>query len=240
MGGGDEWTCSQAAASLLGMTQILHDQGFTSSRLMRDQLPNVLARCKPCQSGKPCTGWRISLRNKSAVRFLPLPYQGKTLSVTVEGSFNSERTKPGDVELRPMKTSKVAIVVEEAGQRIARSHVDLAEPTQHGPVWHLQVGGLSSADHARPIYEWLDVPRWSTPPFDWVLATEMALFNFAFDRWRKLKKMAQWKDIVKRSENLLLRHYTVQLQEYWSKRNSYDSWLSAQCNRTGGWNPRPQ
>lgn len=236
-----EWTCQVAASSLIAVSRILYTNGLTAYRLGEDQLASSLTRCIHCDSGKvkACTGWRLSLRRPHAIQLVPILYKQGTFLISIEGQFSAQRSAPGDTISKPLASGTASIFIEERGRRVARSHADLAQQNQHGTVWHLQLGGLSGADQQRPPHEWVDVPRWPSQPFDWVLATEVALFNFAFEKWCELKTTPAWKEVVKKSEDLVLNSYHERFNEYWTTRGSHDSWLAAQCNRTSDWNPRP-
>ncbi len=121
----------------------------------------------------------------------------------------------------------------------ARHHLDLANLDQPGPVWHLQLGGLAAGVQRHKELEWLDVPRWPALPMDMILVLELAIYNFRNSDWLELRKTNPWRDIVKRSEQLMHRRYLERLKEYWDRQEAGDSWLAYQCNQTSDWNLRP-
>lgn len=137
-------------------------------------------------------------------------------------------------------TLAIELLEVRTGRAITRQHLDLANNgssnlPQHGPVWHLQLGG-ANVDLGLGR---LDVPRWPSAPLDFMLLVDLVLFTFWFDIWKSLSHQANWRRWVKRSEALVLGHYHDWMNSYWTYPERYPSWLAAQCNQTSGWNPRP-
>ena len=74
---------------------------------------------------------------------------------------------------------------------------------------------------------------------DLILLLELAIYSFHHDSWAKLSATNPWRNIVKRSERLMLTHFRSRLDEYFQIGDAANSWLAHQCNRSG-WDPRPQ
>lgn len=146
-----------------------------------------------------------------------------------------------DWQLAPAGKATYAIELRKAVDDVlcARQHLDLANPDQHGSVWHLQLGGLATGGLRHKELEWLDVPRWPALPMDMILVLELVIYNFHNEDWLELRRMNPWRRIVKNSELLMHRCYFERFREYCNRREADDSWLAYQCNRTSSWKPRP-
>lgn len=93
------------------------------------------------------------------------------------------------------------------GRVMLRFHFDRASPGQHGPKYHLQVGGRAQPEECCWLHEGISVPRLAYPPIDLVLACEMIAADFFPDEYRHIRSDDVWKDVVKASQAYLLRHY---------------------------------
>src|SRR5258706_7476804 len=111
-----------------------------------------------------------------------------------------------------MCACNVAIEMYEPGTDVllARQHLDLANTSQAGPVWHLQFGG-KPAQGEKPEIMWLKVPRWPVAPTDFILIVEFVLFSFFANVWRSIAASTPWRDHVKAAERLVLTHYWERL-----------------------------
>lgn len=204
--------------------------------------------CGNCRGGntnpRACRGWFFSFRGLNALRFEPSEVKGRAVRVAIEGLYDFRHSMHGrswtDWTKSPIKQTSSVLVVEDVrnDRLLTRQHLDLAEPAQAGPVWHLQLGGLPS-EGQRPEHEWLDEPRWPSRPLDFTLTVELAVYGFFWEAWNQLKVTNPWKLWVHRSEELILSHYHERITDYWNRRTDLDSWLAAQCNRSSDWDPRP-
>ena len=232
-------TCLEAEENLVRILSELLSQGIIKTP-HRDRVKRAFKKCLSCRKNRnKCVGWRLSLRDATAIEFRDFQIRKRRVFARLEGVFSTERSKPPRGvdcwQLQPCGASSCAIEVLELANRrpVARHHHDLANPGQNGPVWHLQLGGAPVNDHR------LDVPRWPIAPMDPVLVIELAVYSFFNDTWKELRSSNPWRRIIKRSEDLLLPHYHTRLQEYRAQEDRADSWLAYQCNLTGAWKPRP-
>ena len=204
-----------------------------------DMVTRAFRKCSSCRSRRSrCLGWRLQLRDATAIEFRDFEIDGRHVFARIQCDFSTTRADGGrhlhDWQPQPCSASTCAIeIFELTNGLVGRHHHDLANPRQPGPVWHLQLGGAGD-DH-----RWLDVPRWPTVPMDPVLVIELAVYSFFNDTWNDLSSSNPWRRIIKNSEILLLPHYHMRLQEYMNQEGRADSWLAYQCNRRGGWDPRP-
>ena len=211
--------------------------------LLKTPYQGMIARgfrkCQSCRKSrkkrKKCLGWHLQLRDATAIEFRDCKVDDRRVFARVRGVFSTKRSDPDTWQVHPYRTSSCAIEVREFPTRelIERHHHDLANSSQPGPLWHLQLGGSPAKDR------WLDIPRWPIAPMDPVLVIELAVYSFFNDAWNQLRSTNPWRDIIKRSEKLLLPHYRDRLHEYLTQGTGVDSWLAHQCNLTSGWDPRP-
>jgi hypothetical protein len=222
-------------------------EGLIAYWISRGNVDMVLTKCGSCQRGgttvRLCQGWLISFKERSALLFQPVEVHGHSVRVTVEGRYDfrhSVRRRPWpDWTSAPMAWCSSVILIEDPVKDciLTRQHLDLANPGQAGPVWHLQLGGLPSG-RERPEHEWLDVSRWPSYPLDFALTTELVVYSFFWEAWSRLKIRNPWRLWIHRSEQLVVSHYHKRLSEYWDRPTNQDSWLAMQCNQSG-WDPRP-
>jgi hypothetical protein len=202
----------------------------------------ILSPCQPCGSNNPsprkCMGWELRFRGHEAMILVPSSPRGTPLQLTLEGQFvtTSTRKRHRTWTSEPFSECSASISLKDvsSGTLLTRQHVDLANPTQPGPAWHVQLGGVGSGTPRH-----LEVLRWPSPPTDLILLVELALFLLHNDAWRTVKDAATWSSFVRASEELTLTHYRSALESHWSTRHRSSSWLASQCNQTGSLRPRP-
>lgn len=230
------------------VAQELVRQGVIASWVVADTPSRVVTRCHACRSNSPnprkCTGWRIRFgRPATTLRFVPVAIDTHTVDLRLECDLDfSSKTlsKPRDWCAAPLANCTVAIEVYEAGtdDLIVRHHLDLANPGQAGPAWHLQLGG-KPAQGKKPDTMWLKVPRWPSSPTDFILIVEFVLFSFYPEAWKRVSGTNPWREHVKTAERLVLTHYMRRLDTYMNTTSTANSWLAAQANNASDWNPRP-
>jgi hypothetical protein len=245
-------SCKQAEDDLVGALNALRQKRLIKSPLSDEQARKAISKCKPCSGERPnprkCCGWTVKFSGLTAVEIAPFTLKGRTLNAKITGQLNFEQSiAPRDIEAwqaSPASRASCAIEIWDATGResapYSRHHIDLANHNQEGPVWHLQLGGLSSEKNVSKDFEWLDVPRWPSAPMDLILVLELSIYSFHHSAWNQLRVSNPWREIVKRSELLMLDQFRKRLNEYCSQREVSPSWLSFQCNRTSRWNPRPR
>ena len=232
-------TCREAESDLVRVLEELRSRNILETPY-RDMVKGAFERCPSCRKSRNgCLGWYLRLKGAAAVEFRHFQVRGNWLFVRLQGVFSTRRPKAArrlDAwQPQPCGVSSCAIEVCEvgSGKLVARHHHDLANVGQIGPVWHLQMGGAPAKDHR------MDVPRWPVAPMDPVLVIELAVYSFFNETWKELSSINPWRNIIKRSEQLLLPHYRDRLNEYLTQGTGIDSWLAHQCNYMSGWDPRP-
>lgn len=203
----------------------------------------ALRPCESCRSrgkaarARNCRGWEISFARDQALLFRPSTVRGHTVLVQLEAKFDCRKPagKPLFYLERPAGGCSASLTLYGADYNLlSRQHIDLAQPGQPGPLWHLQLGGVGSSDDA----EWrksVGLVRWPVMPMDVVLAIECIIYLFFNETWLEVSQSAPWREKIRQSEDAVLDHYVAGLQDYWQSRNGdrYASWLGAQCNVVG-------
>ncbi len=238
-------TCVSARGSVLALSDLLRRHELASWRMASDTIDDCFSPCKQCsgkkgKSWKKCTGWKFDFRDRYALNFTQAEVHGRFYNVSITARHDCSRKQGESWENYPMAACNPAVEVWDMNDElVTRQHVDLADPGQPGPVWHLQLGGLPSKRQTKPEYEHLDVPRWPCIPLDFVMVTEIVLQSFFPKQWRDLSELPEWLDLVAKSERHMLKSYVDWLLRYWDQQSSRNTWLREQCNQTGSWNPRP-
>ena len=93
------------------------------------------------------------------------------------------------------------------GRVMLRIHFDLANTSQPGPKYHLQVGGRQHCGELHWFPEALSVPRMIHMPMDLVLASELVAATFYPDEYRDLRREDLWSAARKVSQQHLLHGY---------------------------------
>jgi len=231
------WSCEWAADAVEFVRSELSRRGL----IFPWSVPPV-QKCIGCKKKrKYCKGWVVDMNPPNSLQFVPVEVRGKTLRVSLSGFFDFRRDVAPKTEAEwfenPARALSVALSVEgEDEGLLTRQHVDLANRGQHGPVWHFQLGGVPGRAAAGGVR--LDLPRWPAWPTDFLLAVEAVLFNFFWEKWTELRSGGTWPELVRQAEDLLWPHYHLRYQDYSAQRERIDSWLAAQCNQSGSWNPR--
>lgn len=239
------WSCLAAAECAVFVNETLRSQGLVDAWIYPESAGRVLTRCEPCNSRHPnprrCLGWALNLREKP-LEFLPRKLGDLTVQVVCSGFFDFRRLRAArdtQMEAAPFRECSASVTIQSlTSADLSRTHLDLANREQYGPVWHLQLGG-GRGTLARPYEKEVEALRWPAAPMDFLLFVEVVLFNFYWSSWRELSDTAVWQEWIRRSEDLSLTHYWDHSASYRDRRSSYPSWLAAQCNRTSAWDPRP-
>lgn len=99
------------------------------------------------------------------------------------------------------------------GRRVMlRCHFDLANPSQDGPKFHVQIGGKAPiTTRGEEELGWfpkeIDLPRICHQPMDLVLVTQLVVANFFSDKYRPIFHDPNIKGILKTSEESVLTDY---------------------------------
>ena len=243
----DKWNCHWIRECVKHTSSELRELGVLQSWYI-PEAQGVIKACQPCRknngkvSNRKCRGWCLKIWDKTAIVFSPVEIKGSPIRVTLEGTFSTVRPSnwKGDWKCSPMAECTVAIKIynSESDQLLCRQHLDMANPDQPGPMWHLQLGGIGSSNRRDELRS-VATLRWPTIPMDFMLAVELCLYLFHFKAWDKVKKSSPWRGFIKDTEELVISHYADLLTKYRNQCGLESSWLAAQCNQQGLLNPRP-
>jgi hypothetical protein len=202
------------------MFDVLQDVGVLQSNVHVGWLKAMVSECRACskQLTRSCQGWRVVVDPARPIQFSTAEYRGHFVRVDLSVASSFERAKPGreaEWEAAPVAASTVALTVfvDGADDPAERHHLDFAEASQPGPLWHLQTGG-NPPGQSKFETSWLKIPRWPIAPADIVLACEVVLMNFFESDWNELRGDGLWTNLVQRSEDLLLSGYQRHLASY--------------------------
>lgn len=246
------YTCARAQKSLVGVVRILKDVDILQAVPDDELLEQCVKRCDPCRKrgkAKHCRGWRTVVE-RGSLSFGPLTHKGgRQIRIEISANCDYRRPAPGRQDAwdrLPLASSVVTLEIfeVETEELLERHHLDLANagsPGQPGPVWHLQMGG-NPADSVDPTETgWLDLPRWPTPPMDLTLAIEFLTYSFFPEKWEKLNERSEWFQLVVGAEQLVVSHFAEHMTNHFRRkaRDRDCTWLTAQDNRSGAFDPRP-
>jgi len=99
---------------------------------------------------------------------------------------------------------------DSGGKRVMlRFHFDRRAPNvEHPePLYHLQVGGITSDNENCWLPKKVDVPRFLYPPMDIILLFELVLINFFHKDYEKIREKPEWIKLVRKSQEFFQRPY---------------------------------
>lgn len=242
------YTCERARQQMLRVVDGLKQARVINRPPSVEQIHRMTRGCEPCTTGaKPgeCLGWRIVVPPEEPIVLGPFADKGTAVKLRLSCDVSYARSAaqgPDDWRLYPVSEANVGVEVWDKHESVAltRHHVDLGNPRQHGPVWHLQAGGRGFGDIR------LDMPRWVTMPLDLVLTIDLMVYNYNHGAWRGLQKNGTYRGAVLVSEELLQSAWIQKVRE-WTAKPAIDrsvTLLRALDNETLQgweplWNPRP-
>lgn len=246
------YTCARAQKDLVDLVGILKDEDILQTAPDDDYLRQCVVPCAPCRKkgkSKRCCGWSTVIE-RGVFSFGPLTHSaGKQIRLELYASCDYRRSQPGRQpawDETPLVASGVALEIlsVERDELLERHHLDLANagpPAQAGPVWHLQVGGRPAGPVAATPTSWLDLPRWPIAPMDLTLAIEFVAYSFFPEKWEQLNERGDWLRLMKGAEQLVVSHFATLMEAHFLRdADSRDrTWLAAQDNGSGAYNPRP-
>jgi hypothetical protein len=235
----EPWTCETAASSVKAVLDHLRSRRVVQQAPHPDVIDRLTERCGPCTAGRGnernCEGWKFGLRDSNAL-VLNLLLLQRPVTVTVDGYVDRRHPRGRQAhEAVPNEGSwSVTVVSAESRDVLFRQHLDVANPGQHGPVSHLQLGGQI---HGVERSEWsrIEQPRWPVVPMDLTLISELLLYSFAHGIWLDIRHQQTWVQWMQRSESLCWSLWFQRHESYWFQRNSGETWLSTQCNQASPW-----
>lgn len=188
----------KALAKTLLINQIV-DQSTYSNLVMSADTLRGNSRC-----------WRYIVHPSKPLLFLPISnhYTGKTVcpSIYAHVEVDEARLKLKNPPFNNL-VATLEVKVLETGIIAFRSHFDLANRNQKtglfqsGPLFHLQYGGHSPGSDRADEFN-LKEPRLMYPPIDLILASEIVLANFYFDKWVVIREQPAWKELISLSQQL--------------------------------------
>lgn len=175
---------------------------------------------------KPVHDWGYAILNPS-LRFKIATYKGYQLrpDIICNLRWQEEGTLPSIQELvlrvwsadehlmyREQYDSEHIGELVTAGNGLServmlRCHFDLANPSQSGPKYHLQIGGNPRAGEHGWYPKELDLPRLPHHPLDLILLCQLVVANFFPDEYKDIRKNASWHWAVTTVERYLLVEY---------------------------------
>ncbi len=107
----------------------------------------------------------------------------------------------------PFSNLDVAIAITNAmGEPLCRWHLDRANGGQHGPLFHLQMGGHVPGFRDRDLP--VAVPRWCHPPMELGLLCEVISANFFASKWmRSVRDDPAWCKAIRSLQKLCYTDY---------------------------------
>ena len=118
-------------------------------------------------------------------------------------------------------------VDRNTGRVMLRIHFDLANESQPGPRYHVQVGGRQHPAELHWFPETISVPRMLHMPVDLVLARELVAANFYPNEYKSIRREPSWRGSRRVSQEHLLHRY---FDEAMAAVNDNDSVLEALWN----------
>lgn len=243
------YCCSWATKEL----RTLHDTLWRHELLANQPYPDMVAQtiqlCSSCERGgraRRCRGWLLTIAPTTPLVFKAAKVRGRLVRPELQVLADFRRTTSETGVLwkdRPVGRLNVTVEMYSVNdeQLLARHHADLSDPMQDGPVWHLQFGGNPSGEERLPD-SWLSVPRWPAAPGEAVLACDLIAYSFHYPRWLELQTDGGWVRLVQRAEDLMMTQYLERLKAHFSAQahDRQSTWLAAQDNKGGAWDPRPR
>ncbi len=105
--------------------------------------------------------------------------------------------------------------IAASGRRVVcRFHLDLANPGQLGPRFHLQIGGNTLADEFYWHPKTLDVPRFCHHPLNLLLTCEFILKTFYPEHYDQVADDPTWAAAVKVAQKSYLAPYFERLHNF--------------------------
>ncbi len=170
-------------------------------------------------------GWRYSITPTDPVRFCPTnTKKASNVQASLQMSLlvTDARQKGMEGWFSELNTT---LELHIDGNIIDRWHIDLANKTQEGPVFHLQHGGHSSGNSMRQTEGKLSVPRWMHPPMDIVLACELVVANLFQEQWLRLRKNPTWTALVRDAESFCYEDYFKAVSNHYSDQSRKETLL---------------
>lgn len=112
---------------------------------------------------------------------------------------------------------------------IRKFHFDYAHPRistkQPVPIFHMQYGGKLSSEMAKlgisdkKIDPWLSLPRLNYPPINLALLLDVTFCEFRTKETEDVIENPDWKNLIKKNEELLVRPYHSSINDFASSGN---------------------
>jgi hypothetical protein len=162
--------------------------------------------------------WQYIIQVSKSIEFVPIT--DKKLSHIAPRVYLTVAVKPPEKEgILPFTQLVTVIEVWDLskGELQSRWHIDLANCNkkavyQAGPLFHLQGGGhRPQAERTNEIK--VSIPRWTYPPMELILTSEMIIANFYPDKWKKIRSQKKWLELVHVAQQLCYPAYFQRIQK---------------------------
>lgn len=254
----DRYYCERAKIEFDRVLSLLqtHRLLAAASAVGPGDAARFIRHCDPCtraKKQKQCLGWHLVIPRDRPITLGDFEL-GRRVQIDIEVDCRFHRPAPARADSwrsAPAASADLGVLIYDADspapkheRLLERHHVDLANPGQPGPVWHLQLGGNVPGDAQHPT-GWLEVPRWHVLPVDFTLLTDLVIFNFAYDKWLKLHADPTWTMAVKKAEDLMYPSFAELFCNHMSRSATERKWtlgqlLDNQSHTQARWDPRPQ
>ena len=172
--------------------QVLSDESFRMSKIKKGT-----SWVTEIPRGRPVSFERIADKNGDSVN----------IALSAERITIDQNDESGPA----FASLDVAIALTDAaGEPLCRWHLDRANPSQPGPLFHLQLGGHLPGfrDRELPFAE----PRWCHPPMELGLLCEVIAANFYGTVWSStLRDDPSWCHAVRTLQQLCYPAYVTRL-----------------------------
>lgn len=113
---------------------------------------------------------------------------------------------------------------------IFRCHYDNCNEGQYAPIFHLQFGGKPNTSEYFWFPHYLELPRFTSPPMDLILACEFVVAAFFQSTYMRLRHDNVWRSIIKDSECFLMRRYYGACKNYFDGMYKDETFLDHLCS----------
>ena len=154
---------------------------------------------------------------------LALQIEGSSRTVFVEGLIENNYS--------PATYALSICDSKESGKSVIRKfHFDYdpnaKDSIDKKPLYHLQYGGKTtprleraglSSEH---LQDWLSVPRIPHFPINLALLLDFIFNEFPSEETKKVSEQSEWRDLIKKNEELLLKPYYSNINQFFSSSHS--------------------
>jgi hypothetical protein len=171
-------------------------------------------------------------RNKKGNYSQPFSF-GSTIRILIEGQFKTVLIECQVARNFNPTNFVLSIVNENEGTStlIRKFHFDYALPDDNKdkkPVYHIQYGGTATPGlsalkvNMEPVHPWLSSPRIFYTPMNLCLIFDSLFCEFPSEETNHITEAREWRELVKRNEDHLLRSFYSNLSNFLNHTHSSD------------------